>query len=286
MLTPLYPLRLGRDFQVGDVLNGRYVPHCLDTALCHDESRDYTGGDPEIQFPTEWHVKAGFGNQSGGFHQDLARFHPWRVKVVKARDGVGPNHIRIIGGGLRAGGAVLSKWFDAVPWADKQPLRAKFVLIPSSRSANQRLYFNVELRGLLNFTVKKNEATVAFGLHLTTSTIKAKYWHDGYDGIDARERREIVRLHALRLDRRYKFDLLMTPIEPEYTWRVDATLRVLNETVWELHTDRDTSPNGIVFLSQVALGDEQEKNFTGGVWYVARAQCWTGTGALDDDDAD
>jgi len=290
MLTPLFPLTEGHNFQVGDVLNGQH-PHCNDAALCRDPERAYDGSDPEIRFPAGWHVKAGFGDRAGGFHQDRQRFQPWRVGVVPDRRR-GTNNIRVIGGGLTPGGGELSKWFVSpdnplreVHWSEGLPVRGKFVLIPSSRSA-VRMYFNIELRGLLDFKVKKNEAVLAFGMHLTSNTLKAKYWHDGHDGIDVKDRMEVVRLHALRLNRRYKFDVTLTPIAPEYTWLVDATLRTQGETVWELHTDARNSPNGIRFLSQLALGDEQEKNLTGGVWEIARAQVWAGTGSPEEEPND
>lgn len=284
MKTPLFPFTDGRNFHVGDIINGKDVDHEGDAAQCRNPYRDYSGANPDIQFPGDfWHVKAGFGDLAGGFHQDLNRFEPWRVRVLrdtkKAR-----NLIRLYGGGKgMPGGAELAHWFmpegpfegkwREVYWSEGLPILTEVTLRPSSRTT-ERLYFNIELRGLLSFKVKKNEPVEAFGLHLTSNFLKAKYWRDGYDGINVKERREIKGTHALRLDRWYRFRLLMTPILPENTWRVDATLRVGPETVWELHTGENDSPNGIIHISQITLGDEQEKNQTGGVWDVARAMCW------------
>ncbi len=272
---PLYPFALGRDFQLGDILNGQNIPHEGPMSLCRNPYLDYSGADPDIQFPAGWHVKAGFGNLAGGFHQDMNRFEPWRVQVQKD-PGKTRNLIRMQGGdGEQRGGAELAKWFDReVRWEDGKPIIAEFTLKPSSEVAVS-MYFNVELRGLLSFEAKKNEPVEAFGLHFTDNFLKAKYWLDPYDGIDARERKEVKNASPLQLNRWYRLELRMTPMEPRYTWQVDAVLSVRQKPIWSLHTGPKDSPNGIDFISQVTLGDEQEKNLTGGVWYVARAMCWT-----------
>lgn len=281
--TPLIPFNLARDFQVGEPLNGTAIPHEGAQAECRDPNRDYSGADPDIQFPAGWHVKAGFGKNAGAFHQDISRFEPHRVRVMRdpSRPHTPRNVIRMQGGdGETGGSAELSKWFVRdeslveVTWESGKGVYLELNVRPSDEIL-VRPYFNVELRGLLSFAAFKAESVECFGLHFSGDNLKAKYWRDGYDGITADKRTETKQSHPLQYNRWYQYRLQMTPVQPEFTWKVDATLNVASRgRVWELHTGAGDSPNGIKFISQITFGDEQENITSGGVFYIARAMVW------------
>lgn len=282
--TPLYPFALGRDFSVGEPLNGQDLPHEGRASECRNYALDYSGADPAIQFPAGWHVKAGYGNKSGAFHQDIHRFEPHRVRVMPdpKRPHTPRNLIRMEGGdGVTGGSAEVSKWFEReITWESGKGVYVEVNVRPTDeilvRNTNPaRMYFNIELRGLLSFQAYKAESVECFGLHFSGDNLKAKYWLDGYDGIKSDERHEVKESHPLQFNRCYQYKLQMTPIQPQYTWRVDATLNVAAQgKVWELHTGAHDSPNGIKFISQITFGDEQEQITSGGVFHVARAMCW------------
>lgn len=279
---PLYPFVEGRNFQVGAPTNGTGYPHEGPETECRCPDRNYSGADPQIQFPAGWHVVAGYGGKSGGFHQDCSRFFPEWVRVIRDPR-KNRNLIEAHGGDAQSTGKVaFVHWFDRpvgwVPQSNASGVLAEFVF-RTVTGLDQPLYWNFELRGILSFAAHKNESAECIGVHLLDHKIMCAYWLNAADGSRVEDRREVKEAFTLLPHKWYRLQIAMTPTREPHEWHTRVDLRVANKKtpVWSLETRAGEHPNGIDAINHVFFGKERERFFDGGrVWQTARAMCWTG----------
>lgn len=279
MRYPLYPFEHGRDFRVGQPLNGMEIPHEGTGSYCRDWRRDYSGKDLEIQYPEFWHCVAGKGGLAGGFHQGFGpgQFEPWRIGVVG--DSEKPrNLIELDGSGI--GKAELAKWFDYDLWhpgASAQSSENGILMECTFRLLGDGPYYwNFELRGELSFIAHKNESVECMGIHLMNGKLMVAYWKDAVDGSRTDEKRvEIKESFPVKFGKWYRLNLEMKPTENDYEWATRIQLKQQQEIVYRFRTATGTHPNNIQRITQICIGKERERIYTpNSKLQIARAMCW------------
>lgn len=254
--------------------------YCADiTVPCRDPNRDYSGRDPDIQFPGGWHVMAGFPLMPYRYHQSIAPgdFQPDRVRALRRKSWNGKERwcVRLIAGlPDRAGAAMLTRPFDReIYWEDGHPVWFSVRLMASSEKRATH-FIQLEPRGWLDFQPKA-EAYDGIGLSVwggELNQLVVRWWSRGKTG-DPIGARETAKLHhRLELDvwHHVMFKLVPTVMTNQWTARIEWN----GQLIWETP---DLFPvNGMRAVVGAAVGDEQStrKDTRGGVWYVGRIQAW------------
>lgn len=268
-------------FTVGAPLNDspskRGVRYCADINVpCGDENRDYSGTDPEIQFPAGWHVLSGYPLLPYRYHQSLAPgdFQPDRVRVQEmvAWDGKKRPVVELVQGlPNRHGAAVLTRPFShPVFWESGHTVRylARF-LFPSKPRAEH--YVNIEPRGWLDFQPTA-EAYDPLGMAVWDKELVVRHWSRGQNGSPLSMRETARIAHKLTLDEWHTVRFTMTPLEMTNTW--DAHIEWNGQTIWQ--TPELFPLRGVRAFASAMFGDEQStrKDARGGVVIVGRLAAW------------
>jgi hypothetical protein len=280
VLTPalhgLFPDAAMQGFRVGTPLNEQSVWIAPGrTERCLVEGVDYSGADSDVQFPL-WHVKAGRGGAAGGYHQDVNRFAPHKVRVQSfpMADGASRNVIRLEGNVDGLGAAELSRVIDPpIVWQPGAMLTYRLKSLFSSEG-NYPIYFNFEVRGLPTFRAKKNEGVEVIGVHFQGTNLMSKWWLDAEDGADTSQQHFERQPHPLMRDTWYTTQIVLTATDMPNTWQTSIRVRSNRELIWKLDTDASNSPNRFSQLGMITFGIERERPIYG-VVYVALAEVMT-----------
>jgi len=281
--TPLY--ENGRNFKVGDPVNGRVgYPHEGPDAQCRCSEWRYDGSDPRLRWPEGWHVHPRDGTigngLAGDFHVDCAHMAPDRLSV--RRDADKQRNVLLLQGGTaaRPGKCYVAHWFDAngtprdIYHGDNIAVEVDlvFMLLPDGDTQH---HGNVELRGMLNAEVFKNEANLCLGLYFGKGML-VSYWLNAHDESTTGDARKTYHesFPLLKL-RWYHLTLRLEPIptQPD-TWAASITLRQPQQIVWQWASAEGAHPNNIKFISQVGGGDERGRDDLGGPFLIRRFETY------------
>lgn len=242
------------------------------------EGRDYSGADPEIQFPRDWIVSAGQKVLPGRFYQvcDGDGFQPDRARVVMRETPFGPNTpaVRLVCGVPgRPGTAECLRWFEAAKWEPGRVVRAQLRFLVSSES-DVRFFNNIELRGSLSF-VPYAERRCLISINLKQNGILLYWWKDNQDGdkLDVRPRAFLPVVIAPNIW--YKLVIRACATENPNEWDITVRLREGLRVVMRFNTNVQGSPNQCRWIDSLFFGDERDLDEVGGVWYYAEASAFT-----------
>ncbi len=268
-------------FEVGEPLNGGLwhgQPYCVGIPYpCRIAGRDYSGKDPEIQFPAGYHVNTGarLAEQMGGFHQNPYTFEPDRCRVehMPLANGRTVNGIKLLAGKPgRSGGVAITRPFDReVFWASGQAVKLVVEFMPTAE-ADTFLFDNIELRGLRNDDLPPEKAHMepveAISLTFSTNTKKALWWRDRKASDTLGNRQVAESMTPLAIGAWHRLVVTMTPTAHPYEWALRLRLRVGTRAVWKVDLGEGQAPNGIVSIQGMMFGNEHStaKNEIGGVW--------------------
>lgn len=281
-MIPLFDPAEMQDFIIGAPRPGPGEPM--------PDNIDFSGANPAIQFPRNFHVIAGKGLDwtpdgkyfVGRSWQDYApgMFQPDRCRVLSMQMSDAPqnkpqNVIRTIGGVPgRPYGANLWHVFDApLKWTDGKTLRAVWEFMPSDEIPAS-LFANCEIRGTLDFAPHQ-EAYELCTVNLYPTWFNVRWWHDGRDGqgIDGRE---LVKFpFVMRYGEWHRLVVVLTPTAQPNTWQFRVKLlNRFQRVVWDCPADR--LPQHGVAADRLFFGDEHDapRDETGGVWYWRKVGAW------------
>lgn len=275
----------GRDFRVGDPVNGRvYHPHEGIASRCRCEGWEYDGSDPRLRWPEGWHVNPRDGRVGGGeagdFHVNCETFAPDRCRVI--RDTHKARNVLFLQGGSeqRPGKVMLAHWFDVdgplrdIHHADGLTVGIDMVFL--LLTSKERHYCDAEMRGMLNVPVHKNESVECLGFHFGENLMVA-YWLNAVPDSHVEEARRTIHVpFTLLHDRWYHLDMRLTPLpaQPD-TWVASIVLRQPQKIVWQWTSEEGMHPNNIRAVSQVAGGDERGGDLVGGPLLFRRFEAYT-----------
>lgn len=265
-LTPLFPDNHTRNFAVGTPTNEQRVwvnAHTWGECLVE---ADYSGANPEIQFPEGFHILAGGGGLAGGFHQGRP-LSPDKVKVVSFTppNGQTRNAIRLMGKQSEddeTGVGVCSRFIEPnFLWQPNAQFEYRFkVLFPTTGLG---VYCNCELRGNPSFT-GKNEVTELIGVHFMSDHLMMKWWCiDQKDDANANEQLVLKLPHILIRDAVYTVVILLTCTNRQSEWQAHVTVGVKGEVVWEKITDGTNSPSAHSSIGMDVFGVERGRVISG-----------------------